>query len=209
LEVIVSAVDIVNLISSLASLILSVIAIWLALHFYDKSKDSEKQTEVNVNEIKTQTQALTDISTRMLDKYTDYATKPKEADETFLAVVQLLSQTTVASIGNYPTSNNTNELRNFAVNATILALFYAGFTNLTLQDLLPENVSMIDSDNNLPNLLDASKEDFLALDSTLGEVDVNTLNSSSLANVYQIAVGWKGGDLVKNMAELYPGLATQ
>lgn len=204
-----SAVDIVNLISSLASLILSVIAIWLALHFYDKSKDSEKQTEVNVNEIKTQTQALTDISTRMLDKYTDYATKPKEADETFLAVVQLLSQTTVASIGNYPTTNNTNELRNFAVNATILALFYAGFTNLTLQDLLPENANMIEADNNLPNLLNASKEDFLALDTTLGEVDINTLNSSSLANIYQIAVGWKGGDLIKDITELYPGLSTQ
>jgi hypothetical protein len=205
----VSAVDIVNLISSLASLILSVIAIWLALHFYDKSKDSEKQTEVNVNEIKTQTQALTEISSRMLDKYTDYATKPKEADETFLAVVQLLSQTTVGSIGSYPTNNNANELRSFAVNATILAMFYAGFSNLTLQDLLPENASMIEADNNLPNLLNASKEDFLSLDNVLGEVDINTLNSSSLANIYQIATGWKGGDLVKDMAELYPGLVTQ
>lgn len=203
-----STLEIINLISSLASLILSVVAIWLALHFYDKAKDSEKQTEVNVNEIKTQTQALTDISSRMLDKYTDYATKPKEADETFLAVVQLLSQTTISSIGNYPTSNSNNELRTFAVNATILALFYAGLTNLTLQDLLPQNANMIEADNNLPSLLNASKEDFLTLDSTLGEIDVSTLNSSSLANVYQIAMGWKGGDLIKDISELYPGIST-
>ena len=43
----------------------------------------------------------------------------------------------------------------------------------------------------------------------LGEVDINTLNSSSLANIYQIAVGWKGGDLVKDVNELYPDLSTQ
>src|SRR5690348_1876077 len=97
-----SAVEIVNLVASLASLILAVIAIWLSIHFYDKAKESEKITEVNVNEIKTQTTALTEISSRMLDKYTDYATKPKAADETFLIITQLLGQMTSGTIGVYP-----------------------------------------------------------------------------------------------------------
>lgn len=199
-----TAVEIVNLISSLASLILALIAIWLALHFYDRAKSAEKQTAVNVNEIKTQTRALTDISSRMLDKYTDYAVQPKAADETFLAVVQLLGQTTASNITNYPTANNATELREYGISATITALFYAGITNLALQDLLPINRGLVEEDNNLPQLLDGSRDDFFVLDNTLGGVEINALNGNNLANLYQIAMGWKGNSLIRNMDELYP-----
>lgn len=34
--------DIISLVTSLASVVMSIIAIWLALYFYDKSKDTEK-----------------------------------------------------------------------------------------------------------------------------------------------------------------------
>lgn len=198
-----SVVDIVNLISSLTSLVLAIIAIWLSLHFYDKSKDSEKQTEVNVNEIKTQTKALTDISSRMLDKYTDYATKPKAADESFLIIAQLLGQTTFGNVGGY-SSTNLQQLRAFAISMTIGAFHYSGLTNQALQDLLPENRGMIDETNNFPQLLENSKSDFMLLRDTLADVDSSELTSNELFNLYQITTGWDGSGLIRNMDELYP-----
>jgi len=200
-----SVVDLINLIASIASLILSILAIWLSLQFYEQSKQSEKQTEVNVSEIKTQTQALTNISSRMLDKYTDYATQPKAADETFTAVVQLLGQTqsNARNLESYPTNNNNADLQRYGIGATIAAMFYAGFANLAVQDLLPMKASEIENENNLPLMLNSSKDDYDSLYETLNGVDISVLSDSALANLYQIATGWKGNSLIKNMDELY------
>lgn len=196
-------VDVVNLVSSLASSILAVIAILLALHFYDKSKDSEKQTEVNVNEIKTQTAALTNISSRMLDKYTDYATSPKAADESFLIITQLLGQVTSARVSAYPDNGTQAQLERFTIDVSIVALFYSGLANLATQDLLPQNASDIDSDSGLPNILNASKKDFDDLAQRLASLDESLLSTSHIYNLYQFALGWIGSGQIKDISTLY------
>lgn len=196
-----SAVDVINLISSLASLILAIVAIWLSLHFYDKAKQSEKQTEVNVNEIKTQTKTLTDISSRLLDKYTDYATRPKAADESFLVIAQLLGQHTVGNVGN--TSGSPQQLKSYALGVTIAAFHYAGMANLAIQDLLPPERDAIDEANNLPRLLDNTKNDFIILRDALAQEDSAEIGVNDLFSIYQITMGWDGGGLVKGMDELY------
>lgn len=192
--------DIVNLISGLSSLILALVAIWLALHFYEKSKASEKQTEVNVNEIKTQTSLLVDISARMLDKFTDYSTQPKAADETFLVLAQMLQGKSTGISADYPQDNNAEQINKFAIDAAISAYFYSGLANLAIQDMLPQKAMDIETDSRVPALLNASYEDYIDLDGRLRNMP---LESSEIYGVYQIASGWHGGDMVKNMELLY------
>jgi len=195
----VTILDVVNLISGLSSLILALVAIWLALHFYEKSKASEKQTEVNVNEIKTQTGLLVDISARMLDKFTDYSTQPKAADETFLVLAQMLQGKSTGIGADYPRDNNAEQINKFAINAAISAYFYSGLANLAIQDMLPQKAMDIE-DSRVPALLNASYEDYIDLDSKLRNMP---LESSEIYGVYQIASGWHGGGMVKNMGLLY------
>lgn len=198
-----SPIEIINLLASLASLILSVLAIALALYFYERSKDSEKNTALNVNEIKTQTRALTEISSRMLDKYTDYATGPKAADESFLVVTQLLSQMTSSRITGNPDGGTKAQLERYAVDVSIAALFYAGLTNLAVQDLLPQRLIDIEDGNGLPNVLNFSKEDFDDLWQRLSTVEQDMLTGSAVHNLYQITQGWVETGQIKAILELY------
>jgi len=164
-----TSIDIVNLISAIASLIISLIAIWLSLYFYTKSKESEKQSAVNVGEIKTQTGLLVDISSRMLDKFTDYSTQPKAADETFRIIASMLPGTSSLNTSStiYPTDNNLEQITKYAIDATITAHFYAGMANLATQDVLPERADAIEDDNQLPRILNASYEDYMDLSNKL------------------------------------------
>ncbi len=197
----ITALDIINLTSALVSTILAILAIWLALYFYQKSKEAEKTTEVNINEIKTQTKSLVDISGRMLDKFTDYSTRPKEADETFLVLARLLNPNIQANTAEYPSSSDTEALTKYAVDASITALFYSGLANLALQDLLPQKSADIEEGNNIPGLLDASHQDFEQVSQTL--FGINELRDSGILHVYQTAIGWQGNSQIKTMSTLY------
>lgn len=196
-------IDVVNLVSAIASLILSVLAIWLSLYFYTKSKDSEKQSEVNVGEIKTQTGLLVDISSRMLDKFTDYSTRPKAADETFLILANMLQGASSLNTNatTYPTDNNAEQIVKYSIDVTIMAHFYSGMTNLAIQDALPERAGAIESENRLPSMLNASYEDYIDLSNRLQTIE--GVAQSSLYHVYQVSSGWEGAGLIKKMDTLY------
>lgn len=198
----ISVIDIINLAAGLASLILAALAIWLALYFYKQSKAAETTTEVNVSEMKKQTEMLVSITDRVLDKFTDYSTSPKAADETFLVLANMLSSHSVQSgTAQYPANQDLAQLNKFAIDATITAFFYAGISNLSLQDLLPERRGDIQDDNNIPALLDASYEDFNALAETLQGVDA--VAESGVYNVYQVAAGMQGAGSIKSVDTLY------
>lgn len=197
-------IEVINLVSSLASLVLSIVAIWLAMHFYDKSKDSEKNTEVNVSEIKAQTQTLTEISSRMLDKYTDYATKPKAADESFMAVIQLLGRYTGTEITAAPPQNaSAATQRRYSTGITIAATFYAGLANLAIQDLLPQNAGDIPGDSNLPQMLDTSSDDFHAMHEVLVGMDMSEVQDENLENLNRVLQEWAANSAVKSISNLY------
>lgn len=187
-----STIDIINLIAPIASLILAILAISLSLYFYNKSKDAEKNSEINVGEIKTQTKSLNQLATRMLDKFTDYATKPKAVDESFLILANLYSKT-VPDVGgalNSQSGATLDEARQYIVNSSILSFFYSAVANMATQGHLPENRDELEEDDGVAAILNASYEDYQTLKRNLQEFDQNLVNASAMLTVYQIALGW-------------------
>ena len=86
--------DLINLISSIASLILSVIAIWLSLYFYKESKNNEKNLNNTLSEIKTHTGVLEKLTGKWIDRLTRFVTSPQPMDsaaERLLATIEKMS----------------------------------------------------------------------------------------------------------------------
>jgi hypothetical protein len=72
--------DIINLTSSLASLLLSIIAIWLSLYFFIQSKNTEKNVNEALTEIKTHTGTLERLTGKWMERLTRFVTSPQPMD---------------------------------------------------------------------------------------------------------------------------------
>ena len=70
--------EVASIVASFVSLILAGIAIWLSLYFYTKGKNTERNVEVALEGIKTQTEALQALNARTLDRLTKYVTTPRD-----------------------------------------------------------------------------------------------------------------------------------
>jgi hypothetical protein len=85
-----NAIALIGLLASVASLILAVIAIWLSLYFYSKSKDTETEVRVVLGQIKQQTESLERLSARQLMRLTRAVTEPRPlVDDSLHALLRL------------------------------------------------------------------------------------------------------------------------
>lgn len=88
-----------GLASGLVSIILAVVAIWLAIHFYNQAKGSEIAVATALADIRAQTSTLERIAGRQLDRLTKYATQSKPEDPQlaeFLITFRQFTQTALA-----------------------------------------------------------------------------------------------------------------
>jgi len=76
--------EIASIVASIVSLILGGVAIWLSLYFYTQAKNTERNVQVALEGIRTQTEALQALNARTLDRLTKYVTTPRdEPNQTF------------------------------------------------------------------------------------------------------------------------------
>ena len=140
----ISVIDVINLVAAIVSTVLGVLAIWLALYFYTKAKDNESRVDAGLTGIKTQTEMLSRLHSKVLDKYTTYATSAKPADEVVVMLAQLLEVRGTASINSTQSESllGVNEaLSTTLVEMYIATLFYAGVSNALGQSFLPADIS--------------------------------------------------------------------
>ncbi len=182
----------INLIASIASLILSVLAIALSLFFYKEAKNAEGKSELALKGIKTQTQSLENLTAKWMDRLTKYATTPKQADETtsflFTIIKEFTSNRPAAQMLPSPEEDPTTQ--NIITNY-IAIYYYTAVANVALQNYLPPIEDLVENPN-AKNLLDTSYNDFNALERLLGEVDKSVLAKNALNSLYEITVEqWK------------------
>lgn len=72
------ALGIVGLVAGIVSVILAIIAIWQAVHFYTQGKNTEFRVETALAAIQGQVQTLQAVNGRTLDRLTKYVTTPKD-----------------------------------------------------------------------------------------------------------------------------------
>lgn len=201
-----NAVEIINLVAGIASLILSVLAIWLSLYFYDKSKNTESKVDKALEGIRVQTQSLETLTGKWMDRFTKYVTNPKAADETSLLLMQIVREYSTQNIGGQlkeVDSGATKEaLANELVSSYIVVFFYTAVANVALQAHLPSEITDLTTDDGAKGLVDSSYADFQRLDSILSSVDRSRLESNNLYSLYQIGVqNWK--PYVKDTTTVY------
>lgn len=87
-----SGIETFSIASSIASIVLAAVAIWQATFFYTKSKSTEQNITNALCEIKSQTETLSKLNTRFMDRLIKAVTenRPTEANESTHKLVSAL-----------------------------------------------------------------------------------------------------------------------
>ncbi len=194
-------IEVINLISSIASLILSVVAIWLSLYFYNQSKQTENTVSVSLESIKTQTTSLERLTARWMDRLTKYVTDSRPADETTMLLMSFIKETVVpisSSLRTPASSDQTDEL----ISCYIAIYYYAALTNIEGQVILPPDISDLETDGlTIKGIVDSSNVDFLHLESVLRAIDARKLKNNPSHHLFLEAVEMK--QYVRDTASAY------
>ena len=189
-----SAPDAWGTASNITSVILAILAIALAIYFYVKSKDTEREVSTALAKIETQADALQKLSGRYMDRLTKYVTEtqPNRAEHSatqMAAIMQQLSQlpqTIAASVDQPPDTASHEQAVAELVNCYITIYYYAATTNYWAQMWLP-GADTFDQDAVLDNLaqraVDESYNSFQHLDNVIHALEENNpdmLNQSPL-----------------------------
>lgn len=68
----------IGIIAGAVSVILAIVAIWQAMYFYTKGKDTESSVTSSLMGIKAQVETLQSVNTKITDRLTKFVTTPKE-----------------------------------------------------------------------------------------------------------------------------------
>ncbi len=199
-------IEIINLLAGIASLILSILAIWLSLYFYDKSKNTESKMDKSLEGIRIQTQSLENLTAKWMDRFTRYATNPKAADETSVLLMQIVREYTSQNIGGQLKEvDNTatkEAMINELISGYIAIYYYTAVANVALQIHLPAEITELETNDGVKGLVDSSYADFVRLDSILTNVNQDRLTNNGLYSLYQQSVqNWK--PYVKDTTTVY------
>lgn len=179
--------ELASLAAAITSIVLSVVAIWLALYFYHKSKQTEKTVASDLTEIKIQASALERMTGRWMDRFTRYAVNPKPADETTTLLMSIVERsispmnTELKQINeNDPPEDLITEL----ITCYILIHYYSAVTNVASLGYLPENISQIASNVNIKELVESSNATFFHIDKILENIDQDKLRDNGSYSLY-------------------------
>lgn len=188
--------------SFLTSTILAFFAIWLSIVFYNRSKDSEKNINQLLTEIRTHTATLEKLTGRWMDRLTRYVTSPQPADETTIKLLELISisYTGLGQRLQTPSEDETQKQLISQLVSTYIAIFYyCGLTNLSTQGHLPINET--EADAAVRGIVDSSHVDYFSVKQTLSSITDGELRANTLYRLYEQAISWEGS--IKNSTIIY------
>lgn len=203
-------VDGINFVASIASLLLAVVSVLLAIYFFIKSKEAEKETTSLLVKTEQQVSLMERVTTKMLDKYVDYSTKPRQNDEMTNQLFSLV-QASIPSGGQALSSADveSSEVSVDLVTTYIATMYWSGIANVALQDRLPEDPAQLVTPDysSYSDLLRSTKSDFLFARNWLLSNGGALIQKSSAANYYQQAVDISMASNVFTANEVYANRA--
>lgn len=206
--------DLINLIAGVASLILSVLAIWLSLYFYKESKATEKNVGEMLSSIKAQTDALQKLTGRWMDRLTRYATESHpNTEETITQLISFVKEYPtqyVTALNISQTNAQVEQLTTEAISLYIALYYYSAQANFFIQTNLPK-LEDFDSSSEAHNLvktaLDTSQSDFVHMQGIVSRIDQTRIQASALYDLYEKTESfWK--QFVKTSTEAFQSKET-
>ena len=191
-----TTIDIFNLIASISSIILAVVAIVLSLVFYFGSRSAEISARLAVGRIEQTTDTLNSLSMRMLNKVTTAILAPRPLDEKLLEIIQSNTKTGLTEVvePKHPTEAQLEQLR---IDNLIAALYYSCMTNLAYQAYLPSNIGETTGMKVIADMVDQSKADFGILNTWMLNTEnyVQKINDSPVKHMYDKVIELSQGVL--------------
>jgi uncharacterized protein YoxC len=128
--------------SSIASIILALFAIFLAIYLYVKTKSTEQAVTNSLCEIKSQTETLTKLNSKWMDRLIKGVTdgRPQIADPSISQLLTALSQLPQSISMQFTQPNAGKEesyLTEQLINAHIAVYYYSALTNYWSQFFIP------------------------------------------------------------------------
>ena len=215
-----SILDLISLAGSIASLILAVLSIWLALYFFIKSKNAESNTSNLLVRVEGQVGLMSKVTSRMLERYVRYSTSPKPSDELLPTVLkEFMKNTSIdheQSVNSVPARHDTVDdsddvLDNELVNMYIVGMYWSAIANAALQDRLPEDVAELSDPQNsgLAVLLETSKADYEASKAWLDKNGGDKINSATAAHYWERFQTNSPDGIMRDALETYAARAKQ
>jgi hypothetical protein len=188
--------DIFNTVVGATSLILGGFAIWLSLHFYERSKESEKQVALLLEGIRTQTDSLQKLTGRWMDRFTRHATEPKPVDEGLMALVSAVADlptTILTTLRVTPAATNSaqpqvEQLVTELISTYIALHYYSAVANVAMQTHLPAATEYDETNTGhvaFRRLIDSTAVDFQFMANSINTFDRDRVQASRLASLLQ------------------------
>jgi hypothetical protein len=187
-----SWIDVINLAAAIASIMVAVVAIGIAVYFYVKGRDSEARASAVLTQIQTQVAALDRLAGKMLDRLTKAVTEPRPEQEALLMIVSTLNKIPESLAAGVRSPGDSVATAQEVVANAIGAHHYAAMANTALQLLVIGVDEGNDVYTRLESLIETSYQDVLYLDKVLSMIDGKLLESNRLKHLYDDTVqNWR------------------
>ena len=203
----------IGIIAGIVSVILAFVAIWQAMYFYTKGKDTEGSVTSSLVGIKAQVDTLQSVNTKITDRLTKFVTTPRsDTAQTTEITAALRSISEVALKFAAPTQDtNIGVLRTELLLAYIAIWHAKAETNIWAAMMLPRP-EFFDPQNDghvlCKNIVDRSAADFKYMGGLLSNIPIADIQTSSYAHLYQEVVGTLG-PLVGDTSEHFVRISQQ
>ena len=205
-----NAVELWSIASSIASVVLAVLAIALSVYFFVIGRRTETSVSTSLSKIETQAEMLQKITGKQLDRLTRFVTeeRPRPEDpqfqrmvEVFIQLAQPLSGSIAQTHQRQPDAQVAQEL----ISCYIGLYYYAAVTNYWAQQFLPGAADYDDANEYhklARKVVDQSASDFNAMAAILTQLYRGILAQNPLVHILEEAKGlWR--DSVRSAADVF------
>lgn len=180
--------------SSIASMILAIVAIMMSIYFYTQSKNVETSVLSSLESIKSQTDTLQKLSGKWMDRLTKYVTDSHPNEEIYLHLFAALKDLPTNIVSQLRVPNNKeekDELVDQLVSSYVALYYYTGLTNYWAQLSLPPLEHYDDNpdfSSLVKNIVDTSYKDFFMIENILNKIDTGVVETCSTAYLIEDAI---------------------
>lgn len=204
---------IIGLVAGIVSVILAVVAIWQAMYFYSKGKDTESRTEAALVGIKAQVETLQSVNSRITDRLTKFVTTPRnDAAQASDLIAATLGSLPEIALKFLPPSQPSNEaaLRHENTLAYVALWHYVASTNVWASFSLP-HPSEFNPEHPwhiwCKQVIDQTAADFKYMENLVSQLDQQEIQSPQFqyAHLYNDVIHYlkpKVGDTSEHFARM-------
>lgn len=180
--------------ASIASIVLAVVAIALAIYFYTQAKNSEKEVSTSLSKIEAQADALGAITGKQFDRLTKHVTEKRNSnnDPELKAILDMATTITEGIKNSHvqPANDRSPKIETDTIMFLVGTYYYSAVANYYAFLSLPE-ASRFDEENSFhkqtKSMMDLTANDFKFVKDKIDNISKEQIEKSGLINLYNEA----------------------